>query len=235
MDKYKTAKKTPDPLDGAAVAAACVAARAPSRNRTSADWDRATWTVDECCAELADVAATLAGGDRVGSWEFDKDEPDAMRAAAANLRSRIFHIAPKSLYEAKGIAGNIIPAIATTNAVVAGLQVAELPADPLAAGLLLQPTRLEEPQATCYVCRKGKVAVAPTRRRRRPTFADVVLKRKLGFVDPSVDKDGSGLFESEDERLAANLDKVPRTCPLAASATPSPRSPTSRPRASSST
>ncbi|KAH8096136.1 SUMO activating enzyme [Aureococcus anophagefferens] len=239
MDKYKTAKKTPDPLDGAAVAAACVAARAPSRNRTSADWDRATWTVDECCAELADVAATLAGGDRVGSWEFDKDEPDAMRfvAAAANLRSRIFHIAPKSLYEAKGIAGNIIPAIATTNAVVAGLQVAELlkliragcvlgdggdrPSvgsvckytyclrDTTRRGLLLQPTRLEEPQATCYVCRKGKVAVAlDTTTTTLRTFVDVVLKRKLGFVDPSVDKDGSGLFESEDERLAANLDKV---------------------------
>ena len=238
MDKYKTAKKTPDPLDGAAVAAACVAARAPSRNRTSADWDRATWTVDECCAELADVAATLAGGDRVGSWEFDKDEPDAMRfvAAAANLRSRIFHIAPKSLYEAKGIAGNIIPAIATTNAVVAGLQVAELlkliragcvlgdggdrPSvasvckytyclrDTTRRGLLLQPTRLEEPQATCYVCRKGKVAVAlDTTTTTLRTFVDVVLKRKLGFVDPSVDKDGSGLFESEDERLAANLDK----------------------------
>ncbi|KAH8076188.1 SUMO activating enzyme [Aureococcus anophagefferens] len=239
MDKYKTAKKTPDPLDGAAVAAACVAARAPSRNRTSADWDRGTWTVDECCAELADVAATLAGGDRVGSWEFDKDEPDAMRfvAAAANLRSRIFHIAPKSLYEAKGIAGNIIPAIATTNAVVAGLQVAELlkliragcvlgdggdrPSvgsvckytyclrDTTRRGLLLQPTRLEEPQATCYVCRKGKVAVAlDTTTTTLRTFVDVVLKRKLGFVDPSVDKDGSGLFESEDERLAANLDKV---------------------------
>lgn len=31
----------------------------------------------------------------------------------------------QSLYEAKGTAGNIIPAIATTNAIVAGLQVSQ--------------------------------------------------------------------------------------------------------------
>lgn len=50
----------------------------------------------------------------------------AMRfvTAASNLRSYVFQIDPiQSLYSAKGIAGNIIPAIATTNAIVAGLQV----------------------------------------------------------------------------------------------------------------
>ena len=45
--------------------------------------------------------------------------------AACNLRSTIFNIAPQSYYEAKGIAGNIIPSIATTNAIIAGLQVLE--------------------------------------------------------------------------------------------------------------
>jgi len=45
-------------------------------------------------------------------------------AAASNLRQHVFSIEPlQSLYSAKGIAGNIIPAIATTNAIVAGLQV----------------------------------------------------------------------------------------------------------------
>ncbi|KAI3402812.2 UBA2 [Candida oxycetoniae] len=53
---------------------------------------------------------------------FDKDDDDAMTfvAAASNLRSHIFHISTKSKFDIKEIAGNIIPAIATTNAIVAG-------------------------------------------------------------------------------------------------------------------
>ena len=33
----------------------------------------------------------------------------------------------------------------------------------------------------------------------------VVLKKKLGFIDPAVDKGNSGLVDSEDEGLARNL------------------------------
>jgi len=44
-------------------------------------------------------------------------------SAASNLRSRVFNIPLQSLYDAKGVAGNIIPAIASTNAIVASLQV----------------------------------------------------------------------------------------------------------------
>lgn len=54
--------------------------------------------------------------------EFDKDDQDTLNfvAAAANIRSYIFHITLQSQFEIKSIAGNIIPAIATTNAVIAG-------------------------------------------------------------------------------------------------------------------
>lgn len=45
--------------------------------------------------------------------------------AASNLRSVIFDIEPMSFHDAKGVAGNIIPAIASTNAIIAGLQVAQ--------------------------------------------------------------------------------------------------------------
>lgn len=248
MDKYKTAKRSPTKLDGAALAAAAVASRAPSARKATADWDRAVWSVEECCAELAAVSAALLAPrnrSRLGSMAFDKDDDDAMRfvAAAANLRSRIFHIAPESLYATKGIAGNIVPAIATTNAVVAGLQVTELlklikagavrgaPGaprpkladvcsytyclrEPTRRGLLLQPTALEAPQRACYVCRKGKVAVAlDTANFLLRDFVDVVLKRKLGFASPAVDKGDSGLVDADDERLEANLalalDKLP--------------------------
>ncbi|MGH9060853.1 MAG: hypothetical protein ACRDZY_15285, partial [Acidimicrobiales bacterium] len=54
---------------------------------------------------------------------FDKDDEDTLDfvAASANLRSIIFGIEPKSKFDIKQMAGNIIPAIATTNAMTAGL------------------------------------------------------------------------------------------------------------------
>lgn len=54
---------------------------------------------------------------------FDKDDEDTLDfvAASANIRSTLFGIERKSRFDIKQMAGNIIPAIATTNAVVAGL------------------------------------------------------------------------------------------------------------------
>lgn len=58
---------------------------------------------------------------------FDKDDDLALDfvASAANLRAFNFHIALKSRFDVKAIAGNIVPAIATTNAVIAGFLVTE--------------------------------------------------------------------------------------------------------------
>ncbi|GMG43595.1 unnamed protein product [Ambrosiozyma monospora] len=54
--------------------------------------------------------------------EFDKDDEDTLDfiVAAANLRSYVFGIEIKSKFDIKQIAGNIIPAVATTNAIMAG-------------------------------------------------------------------------------------------------------------------
>jgi ubiquitin-like 1-activating enzyme E1 B len=54
---------------------------------------------------------------------FDKDDEDTLDfvTASANLRSMVFGIEVKSRFDTKQMAGNIIPAIATTNAIVAGL------------------------------------------------------------------------------------------------------------------
>ena len=117
MGRFKTAKKTPTPLDNAEIA------KATTQVEYTQDYDTASiWSIVKCmqeftCCLLAEEAASPA---------FDKDDPMAMRfvTAAANLRSHVFGIEPlQSVYSAKGIAGNIIPAIATTNAIVAGLQV----------------------------------------------------------------------------------------------------------------
>ncbi len=63
----------------------------------------------------------------LGSVVFDKDDPLAVDfvAAASNLRAACYSIPRQSAFAAKGMAGNIIHAIATTNAIVSGLIVAE--------------------------------------------------------------------------------------------------------------
>lgn len=124
MDRYKAAKKTPTVLDP------LILKRGMSA-KTEATVDTAIWTLEQCVVQFRDglvqAAKTLALGGVVLE-EFDKDDDLAMRlvCASSNLRSSIFGITPlQSLYNAKGIAGNIIPAIATTNAICAGLQILE--------------------------------------------------------------------------------------------------------------
>ncbi|KAB5582336.1 hypothetical protein GE09DRAFT_1074546 [Coniochaeta sp. 2T2.1] len=58
---------------------------------------------------------------------FDKDDEDTLDfvASSANIRSTIFGIDRRSEFDIKQMAGNIIPAIATTNAIVASLCVLE--------------------------------------------------------------------------------------------------------------
>ncbi|KAM5541730.1 hypothetical protein V8D89_004459 [Ganoderma adspersum] len=66
------------------------------------------------------AARVRAGEDTIA---FDKDDDDTLDfvTAAANLRSAAYGIPGKSRWEVKEMAGNIIPAIATTNAIIAGL------------------------------------------------------------------------------------------------------------------
>ncbi|OQE00739.1 hypothetical protein PENVUL_c047G07261 [Penicillium vulpinum] len=54
---------------------------------------------------------------------FDKDDVDTLDfvTATGNLRAAIFNVELKSKFDVKQMAGNIIPAIATTNAMTAGL------------------------------------------------------------------------------------------------------------------
>ena len=54
---------------------------------------------------------------------FDKDDSDTLDfvASSANIRSKIFGIKLESKFEIKAMAGNIIPAIATTNSIAAAM------------------------------------------------------------------------------------------------------------------
>ncbi|CAL1710842.1 unnamed protein product [Somion occarium] len=67
------------------------------------------------------LASRLQAGEDTIS--FDKDDDDTLDfvTAASNLRSAAYSIPGKTRWEVKEMAGNIIPAIATTNAIISGL------------------------------------------------------------------------------------------------------------------
>ncbi|CAA17901.1 SUMO activating enzyme E1-type Uba2 [Schizosaccharomyces pombe] len=83
------------------------------------------WNVAESFAVLRDSIRRLALRSKSSKDDlsFDKDDKDTLDfvAAAANLRAHVFGIQQLSEFDIKQMAGNIIPAIATTNAVIAGL------------------------------------------------------------------------------------------------------------------
>lgn len=86
--------------------------------------DTDVWSILETLYVLVEATHRLQKRLQKGEKEifFDKDDEDTLNfvAAAANLRSSVFHIEPKSKFDIKQIAGNIIPAIATTNAIISG-------------------------------------------------------------------------------------------------------------------
>ncbi len=91
--------------------------------------DQRPWTLLENIAVFCYSLDTLSNRARAGEdvIEFDKDDKDTLDlvAAAANLRGHCFGIAMHSQWEIKQMAGNIIPAIATSNALTASLCVLE--------------------------------------------------------------------------------------------------------------
>lgn len=86
--------------------------------------DTAVWTTLQNIYVLYQAAKRLL--ERISGDEkvvpFDKDDEDTLNfvCAASNLRSWVFNIEVKSKFDIKQIAGNIIPAIATTNAIISG-------------------------------------------------------------------------------------------------------------------
>jgi ubiquitin-like 1-activating enzyme E1 B len=63
----------------------------------------------------------------MGSMVFDKDDELALDfvTAAANIRAHNFGIKKESIFKIKEMAGKIVPAISSSNALVAALQTTE--------------------------------------------------------------------------------------------------------------
>ncbi|KAL0581299.1 E1 ubiquitin-activating protein uba2 [Marasmius crinis-equi] len=131
------------------------------------------------------LASRLQAGEETIS--FDKDDDDTLDfvTATSNLRSTAYGIPGKTRWEVKEMAGNIIPAIATTNAIIAGLIVLQAlhllrkSHDKLRnVYIQIKPTvplstvNLSPPNPACGICRDTYTSVLcdPS----RATLGDVV-------------------------------------------------------------
>ena len=149
---------------------------------------------------------------------FDKDDEDTLDfvTATANLRAFIFGIEPKSKFDTKQMAGNIIPAIATTNAMIAGLcvmQAFKVLRGEYAKNKMtfldrgnMSATSCDPPNPECVVCSATMARLRIDLE--RATLKDVVqdiLKTKLSYGDEISILSEKGLVYDPD--LEDNLEK----------------------------
>ncbi|KAM3454062.1 hypothetical protein MY3296_003330 [Beauveria thailandica] len=196
--------------------------------------DQKIWTLEENLAVFNDSLERLSKrviqpnkaqgpSDLEPIIAFDKDDIDTLDfvTASANIRSTVFGIERKSRFDVKQMAGNIIPAIATTNAIVAGLcvlesfkilkgeydQAKEVFLTPFASARLLAPDRSRPPNPECPVCGVFNTSVIVDLS--RATLGDIIegyLKEDLGLGDReiSVNNDVGILYDFDE------TDNLPR-------------------------
>lgn len=181
--------------------------------------ERRVWGRGESGAVFLSVLRRVVEerADEIGGLSFDKDDEDALAfvVAASNLRAAAYGVEMQSPFEVKGIAGNIVHAIATTNAMVAGLVTLEAikivvaEGEPTREGKLktslstfvrkvaggsrrmgwasLVPEVLGKPNPNCYVCSTGMLPLdIDVDAWTLGEFTDVIGIRRLGTTEPSV-------------------------------------------------
>lgn len=160
--------------------------------------DRRVLSLRENAALFMECGRSLAARASQAPQSFDKDDDDSLGfvTAAANLRAHVYHIPEKTRFETKQIAGNIIPAIATTNAVISGMVVVQALHvlaerwDALrVVSLARRATRVfttfppDRPNASCGVCQDVYVRVGVDVA--RTTLQQVLdtARSSLGYTD----------------------------------------------------
>jgi len=233
MDRFKTAQKVPTAICKNMIQNVILDKKYTNKNIPSKQTGYKQTTIpskEECIIEVISTimdAATLLKSGETLLPEFDKDDTLAMKFVtfASNLRSYVFGIDPiQSYYSAKGIAGNIIPAIATTNAIVAGMQVlaafhilkkqlekkdGELKQvckytyclrDKTRKGYYLQPTILPDPNPKCFVCKNAMINLSlDTSKWTLDMLLSRIIKKELGFMEPSLMLGSSIIYEEGDD------------------------------------
>ncbi|KAG9246647.1 hypothetical protein BJ878DRAFT_269861 [Calycina marina] len=154
---------------------------------------------------------------------FDKDDIDTLDfvTATSNIRSEIFKIEKQSRFEVKKMAGNIIPAIATTNAIVAGLCVLEafkvlkgnyagtkeIFLSPFTQQRLLSGDRCQRPNPKCEVCGPAYARIlADLSKTTLRDVVEILLREQFGYGDKfTIIGNNEMLFDEEED---IHLDKT---------------------------
>ncbi|KAF1770244.1 hypothetical protein GCK72_002062 [Caenorhabditis remanei] len=170
--------------------------------------DTSIWSIATCANVFAGCVRELLKEIKLNpdvTLSFDKDHPIIMAfvAACANVRAHLFSIHTKTMFEIKAMAGNIIPAIASTNAIVAGMIVTEAVkmidgnADVKSSFIRNQPNPRGKiflegapypPNPKCYVCSETRevfIYVNPAEMT-VGALRDKVLMQELNMLQPDV-------------------------------------------------
>jgi len=232
MDGKETTRKPPQAVTGFSLAdAEAVQPHNGTNTRTIAESQNKLSLQESLNVFLGCVRGMVERrAEELGSASFDKDDELAMDfvLGAANLRAWAYHIPEESHFKIKEVAGSIIPAIATTNAIAAGLMVIE--AFKVLDGQLdkckktfisdrpdraLTTVNIDGPKAGCPVCNSSKPLEChvDTNQMTLGGFVDKVLKAHVGFNKPCVMTDnGTGIYDEEDleddEDMQENLGKL---------------------------
>jgi len=160
----------------------------------------------------------------IGQSVFSKDDQISMDFVhcAANLRMSNYRIDRLSRWDAQSIAGAIIPAVASTNAIVAGLEVTQLVhvIDALAENKelggtrcrtvwvrypepsrkkILQPSTLQKPNKECYVCgaSTAKISLRGFAEWKIGDFAKKCMQGAMGASAPALYLNGMCIYDPE--------------------------------------
>ncbi len=226
-DMWKT-RKPPNRLDFDSLSKAAVGLGADITKDDQKVWNETENFVVFCDSlrrlniRLKQAHAKASGANSTSPvLSFDKDDEDTLDfvASSANLRAIIFGIEPKSKFDIKQMAGNIIPAIATTNAMTAGLCVLQafkvIRGDLHKAKMVflerstqrvINSEALHPPNPNCSVCGvvSSKLIIDPARATLNDLVEDV-LKSQLGYGEEfSVNNEVGTLYDPD---LDDNLEK----------------------------
>jgi len=227
MDKLWSKRRRPTPLDWDCLPSTPNATTVAQETNLA---DQKVWSVAECANQLDTAILALKElFNKQGDLTWDKDDLPALNfvTACANIRMHIFDIKQKSRFDVKSMAGNIIPAIATTNAVIAGCIVMEaikilngqedkcktvyLRTQPNPRKKILVTEALEPPNPKCYVCaEKPEVNVKLNMETFTiKMFEERILKGALNMVAPDAEIEGKGviLISSEEGETECNNEK----------------------------